>query len=840
MSDQQFERVLNSIREEDPGVDVVEAAATRVRARLEMRSVDMGGRLNSCEDFRSLADAYREGTLSEARHMLVEDHLHSCVACRRFFRGEQKATVVTMPSKRSMVGVALPWAIAAAVLLVAGLTLPEYFNVLFAPSGPRATVASVDGELYRVVPAQLLTVGSQIAENEELRTAKGSRAVLKLRDGSLVEVAERSDLRLSERWSGKTVALERGSVMVEAAKQRRGRLEISTPDCMVSVKGTIFSVSRGLKGSRVSVVEGEVKVDKAGGTELLHRGDQTATNPTMALTSVGQDVAWSENSAKYVALLGEMSAISKRLDAIPGPGMRYSSKLTSVLPANTAVFVSMPNLSSTLAEANSIFEERAKESPVLREWWNAQGARNVRKIVEQVRAVSDYLGDEVVLAVPAVGGKLQQPLMVAEEKKAGLKEFLSVYPLPDGRGSVGCGSVGRGSVGDGSVTSGSGGSASGGSGCGIEVREQGSLVVMGGNVGSGFESTEFGKRVAQSYATGAGWLFAADMEQILSAHVRDSKNVTGIDDIRYLIVERKQNLGRTENSATVSFNGTRSGIASWLAPPAPMGTLDFISPDATFAASFVVNQPQALLAQLTGFTEVFGNIQNATGVDVSNDIAATLGGEMTIAVDGPLLPSPSWKIAVEVNNPARLEWSIEQMVKSAQQAQPDANVQLTNELVNGLTYYTLTSTKIPVAVNYVFTDGYLLMAPNHGLLATSIQGRTAGTTLASSTTFRQQLPQNGQMNFSALVYYNASVAIAPMADQLTQTKFLTDEQKKALAVLTADRAPTLIYAYAEPDRIVAATRGSFFGLGLDTLIGLNGESGRDLVSKLMKPALGKL
>ncbi len=62
-----------------------------------MRAVDMGGRLNSCEDFRALADAYREGTLSEARHMLVEDHLHSCVACRRFFRGEQKASVVTMP-----------------------------------------------------------------------------------------------------------------------------------------------------------------------------------------------------------------------------------------------------------------------------------------------------------------------------------------------------------------------------------------------------------------------------------------------------------------------------------------------------------------------------------------------------------------------------------------------------------------------------------------------------------------------------------------------------------------------------------------------------------------------
>jgi FecR protein/Protein of unknown function (DUF3352)/Putative zinc-finger len=818
-----FDHLLKSIREEDPGQDVVEAAADRVRTNLSMRAVDMGGRLNSCEDFRALADAYREGSLSEARHMLVEDHLHSCVACRRFFRGEQKTTVVTMPVKRSVIGVVLPWAIAAAVLLVAGYTLPEYFNVLLAPSGARASVASVDGEVYKVAPAglTLLTVGAAIAENDQVRTAKGSRAVLKLRDGSLVEVAERSDLRLSERWSGKTVTLERGSVMVEAAKQRRGRLEISTPDCMVSVKGTIFSVSRGLKGSRVSVVEGEVKVDKASGTELLHRGDQTATNPTMAQTTVAQDISWSENSAKYVALLGELSGISKKLEAIPGPGMRYSSKLTAVLPANTAVFVSIPNLSTTLAEANSIFEERVKESPVLAEWWNAEGAANVRKIVDQVRTISDYLGDEVVLAVSSNGGQLHQPVMVAEARRPGLKDYLeksSACPLPDGRGSVG-------------------------KACGLDVVEQGNLVVMGGRIGpGGFESTEFGKRVAQSYASGAGWLFAADMEQILAAHVKDSKNVTGIDNIRYLIVERKQNLGRTENSATVSFSGARSGIASWIAPPAPMGTLDFISQDATFAASFVVNNPGVLLDQLSsmaGGATAFADIQKQTGVDVKQDIAATLGGEMTIAVDGPLLPTPSWKVAVEVNNPARLEWSIEQMVKTAQQMQPDIKVQLTNELVGGLTYYTLTSAKSPMAVEYVFTDGYLLMAPNHSLLAMSIQNRTLGTTLTRSTTFRQQLPQNGQMNFSALVYYNASVAIAPMADQLKQTKFLTADQQKALAALTADRAPTLIYAYAEPDRIVAATRGSFFGLGLDTLVGLNGKGAGSLITTLMGPALGK-
>lgn len=805
MSNQEFDRLLNSVREDDPGQAVIDAAAERVRARLEMRAVDMGGRLNSCEDFRALSDAYREGTLTEARRMLVEDHLHSCVGCRRFFRGEQRQTVVTMTPKRSKASVVLPWAIAATVLIAAGLTLPEYLNVLLKPSGPRAEVAVLDGEVYKVAPAglTLLTVGAPIAENEQVRTAKASRAVLKLRDGSLVEVAERSDLRISEGWRRKLVSLERGSVMVEAAKQRQGSLEISTPDCLVSVKGTIFSVSRGLKGSRVSVVEGTVKVDKSTGIELLHRGDQVTTSPSMAPTTVAEDISWSANSPKYMAILGELAAIQKKIDAIPGPEMRYSSKLTSMLPANTAVFVSMPNLAATLGEANSIFEERAKQSPVLKEWWNASGARQVRNIVDQVRTISDYLGEEIVLAVPAKDGVLAGPLMVAEAKKPGLKQYLAQ------------------------------------AGAAIAVEERGNFVVMGA-AGSGFESTGFGKRIAQSYSMGAGWLFAADMEQILPKTVQDSKNPTGMDNLRYLIVERKQNLGRTETSATVSFRGAREGFANWIAAPAPMGTLDFISPDATFAASFIVNNPAALLGQLTAMTgtaNAFEAIQSSTGVDVKQDMAATLGGEATVAVDGPLLPSPSWKIAVEVNNPARLEWSIEQMVKTAQQQTPDAHVLLANETSDGVTYYTLTSTNSPIAVNYVFTDGYLLMAPNRNLLMVAMDGRRTGNTLPNSATFRAQLPQNGQMNFSALAYYNASAAIAPMADQLTSTKFLTDEQKKALAALTADRKPTLIYAYAAQDQIVAATRSSFAGLGLDTLIGLDGN-GAALLGKLMAPALG--
>jgi hypothetical protein len=286
--------------------------------------------LNSCADFQAVLPAYRSNSLSEARRLLVEDHLHSCVACRRVFQGV-RATVVPITSKPStatrVIRRAIPYAIAAAILAAMGVTLPPVLDRVFAPAGPRATVAAVDGGLYLVSAQGLmaLSTGAPLNEHDEIRTAKGSRAVVELRDGSRIEMAERSGLTISERWSGKSIYLDRGSVMIEAAKQRRGRLEVITPDCAVSVKGTIFEVSRGTKGSRVSVVEGEVKVDEEGSTHLLHRGDQAATSVSMSNTSVAQDVAWSANSAKYLALLGELSVIQKRIEAIPGPGLRYQS-----------------------------------------------------------------------------------------------------------------------------------------------------------------------------------------------------------------------------------------------------------------------------------------------------------------------------------------------------------------------------------------------------------------------------------------------------------------------------------------------------------------------------------
>src|SRR5262249_14674071 len=156
------------------------------------------------------------------------------------------------------------------------------------------------------------------------------------------------------------------------------RLAVATSDSFVTVKGTIFAVSRGIKGTRVSVVEGEVKVDAAQQTRLLHRGDQASSTAALEEPGVAADVAWSRDQAKYLALLGEFSRIEKKLAAMPGPSMRYEARLLQYLPEDTAVYVSVPNLGSTIAQATQLFEERVRESEVLRAWWNESQSKQMR------------------------------------------------------------------------------------------------------------------------------------------------------------------------------------------------------------------------------------------------------------------------------------------------------------------------------------------------------------------------------------------------------------------------------------------------------------------------------
>jgi ferric-dicitrate binding protein FerR (iron transport regulator) len=375
-SDAELEQAMAGIRNEQVDDAVVEAAASRVWVKLA--AARDGAFIGNCSEFQSLIPDFKAGRLDESKVLLLRDHLHECVACRRVYEGRPAASfapVTAMPQRAPRT--AFRWAVAAAVVASAGATI--WLTMDHTGTSGRAVVQAVNGTLFEVTAQGItpLLAGQDLPDGVEVRSAKDSGAVLKLRDGSVVEMRERSGFSTEQSAGDLTIRLLRGSVIVQAAKRNAGHLYVSTADCRVAVTGTIFGVSAGAKGSRVSVIQGEVHVERNNQDSVLHPGGQMVTSPDLDPEPVSEDVAWSRDHERYDSLLKQLAELRSQLKQVAPPGMRYSSNLLPRLPAATALYISIPNLSAYLGEAQDVLDKKLAESPTLRQWWAQNGGRSV-------------------------------------------------------------------------------------------------------------------------------------------------------------------------------------------------------------------------------------------------------------------------------------------------------------------------------------------------------------------------------------------------------------------------------------------------------------------------------
>ncbi len=867
MKNDKFDHLLSAIRNEHIDDKVVIQAGDRVWNSIAAASAaDLGSQtLRTCEDFQALIPGYLADTLAPARAMLFKDHTHACVACRRALEiareGEPQKVWQFESTRRS--SLAWRWGLSAvAVAVVAFATFAFRTGMLPGQHPVRAAVQSLDGSLYAVSgeDVHLIPAGYEIRDGEDIRTAKGSKAVVRLLDGSLVEMGERADVSVSRPWRGTTIHLDGGQVIVQAAKQGSGHLYVATDDCLVSVKGTIFSVNHGIKGSRVSVIEGVVHVDYGDRSTELHPGDQTSTTASVSRVPIQDEIAWSRNSAKYLALLGDFAVLQKQFAAIPGPGLRYSSDLLPYLPDQTVIYAAIPNLTNTLGEASQIFQERLQQSPALRNWWKQQQKGNgpkLQDVLEQVKTFSSYLGDEIVFAVAKDGSTYSSAVLLARVRQPGLEGFVQNAGRHSSSNS---GHVAMQTVRDPWAVTPAPGHP-------LLVYINNDLMIASPDVaelqraamrarqgeGSQFTQTPFYQQIAHAYQQGAEWLFCADMEQIVvdNVHAGSGSNSLppGIGDVRYLTMEHREAGGKSESHADLTFASERQGVASWLGAPASIGSLEFVSPNASMVTSAVIKNPRSIMEEFfkiigssdANFEQDLAQFETKTGVNVLNDIAAPLGGEVTMAFDGPVLPTPRWKMIFEVYDPATLQSTIAKLVDSFNREENTRGhlLQLTQRQVGSQTYFTITSTNpdgVNTEVDYTFVDSYLIAAPDIATISRAIQSRQAGYTLTRAATFQALLPNDGYTNFSAIFYHNIGPVVGPIAEQLKSSGTLTTQQRQSIDALTANSAPGLIYAYGESDRISVASNTGFMGFDLGTLLTM-GDHGPFMPQILLGRAL---
>ncbi len=887
-----LDEITAGIRDEQLDPTMVAGAAERVWKRLSEQQLSFAieperapvERIRNCADFQTLISSYLHGELSQARALLLEDHTQECIPCRRALKEARtgvpsRATARSggffAPQSNAGARLASPiwkWGIAAALILGFGVAV-TIFMERFSGAGSNtfaATIEAADGPVYRISDdgSRALSAGAQLRAGERIRTAKDSEVVVRLADGSVVEMRERSEFSVTENNRGTTIQLDRGSVIVQAAKQRPAhRLYVATPDSLVSVTGTIFSVNSGTKGSRVSVIEGEVRVNHGGDEKILRPGDQTVTQSSLERVPVQEEVSWSRNAARYASLVAEFASLRHELNQrVSQPGVRYSTRFLEMVPEETVLYAALPNLAATLSESHRIMQERISQNAALREWWKENhnspaGAPSLDQVIEKVREFGEYLGAEIVVSAGMdQQGNPDGPLVLAELKDAaGFQAFaarqiselagakdgptirliadpLAAAPTP-AQNAKAQQEIFIWIQNDFFAAS-------------PQLRQLRQLATTTKAPGTNrFAGTPFYSRIAEVYREGAGLIVAADLEKIISHSMREGETAQatgeearreayrqlGILNLKHFVVEQKEGGGKTRSRAVLSFNEPLRGIASWLAAPGPMGALEFISPDANVAMAFVVKEPVSLVDDLLGFLETaapdlrrhFRDLEAQHGLDVRRDFAAPLGGEFAFAIDGPVLPTPSWKMVFEVYDQARLQQTFEQVVEelnrwAAKEGQKGLRWERAD--IGGRTFYALKSDDHGLEVHYAYVDGYLIAAPSRALVDRAIRYADAGYTLLRSPRLLSALPEDGNVNFSALFYHDLAPLLKPLADRIGDSaKSLPADEQRALKSLAAGAAvPTLAYAYAQGDRITIAanSEGGPFGLSPASLLGL--------------------
>jgi hypothetical protein len=797
MSEDRLEQALEAMRNEAVIPEPLSRVRDRVWEKLERSA------LPACGEFQPDFRGHLDGRLTDSRRLLMDDHLSRCPRCRALLaelRGEAKVVPIAAP-RISWWPRWGTWAAVATLAFVALYLTRDRIDTMLAPGGPRATVATVSGALYRV-PGGLLQPGAAIGDRETVRTGPGARAMLRLADDSLVEVNERTEVSVRGAWSGQTIQLERGDIIVQAAKQRRGQLRVQTRDSFASVKGTVFAVSAGLGGTVVSVVEGSVAVTQPGVEVVLKPGEQAASNPALA-HSVPDAVSWSPDAETYLALLASFAKLDKQIAGLPSPALRTHSRLLEYLPANMIMYGAVPNLEGTINQALALAEQQSVENPVFHEWWTSAAGQQLRQLIGRIQTVTPLLGDEIVFgfATAAPGDKNEIPMLAAEVlpgKRAELARALNALPIEAG-------------------------------GIPLPYSLTETLMVVSDSQahlqwviehrGQGAASP-FTAAIAARYQRGAGWLLGLDVERALAARSSaEEAELAGAQRMKHLFLEQRSLQGTEENGVTLTFKGPRMGMASWLASAGSGGAAEYVSSDAIFALYASTREPRPLfeeiIAQLAksdpSKVADLAEAERKLGISFARDLAGAFGTELAFTLEG--LAGPVWVMAVLVNDPTTLDQSVRRLVEvfNSELGPEDQAKRITivQETVDGRNWTRLQPGTAAMSVIWTYDRGYLVAASDRGAAARAIATRNGGSSLVWSAALRQQLPSSAGLHPSAFVWLNTKGAFQGLESLVPNA---------TIQKLIAERDPILVVFSGTTEQIHAASRIRLTGLILEVMM----------------------
>lgn len=794
MSEDRLEKALEAMKSESVNPEQLAETRARVWEKLGGQSMAV------CGEFQRQFQDYLDKQLSGNRLMLMEDHLGRCPQCRARLaelKGERK--VVPMPPRAS--SWRLRWGTWAAVAALAAIALylgRDSIDQLLAPGGPRATVISASGGLY-LISKGTLEAGATVGENEVIRSGPRAHARLRLADGSVMDLNERTELSIHRVWSGQSIYLQRGDILVQAAKQHGRYLRVQTRDSIASVKGTIFAVSAGISGTVVSVIEGSVAVTQAGGEVVLKPGEQAASNPALA-GSVSRAVSWNPDSEKFSAILTSLVHVQKQIAILSSQQQRTQSNLLQYIPANLVVYGAVPNLNGALSQATTMLEQQAAENSAVNQWWNSGAGQSLKQLIDRMQALTSLLGNEIVYGCstgePGTMDKI--PMVLAEvqpDKRAELAAALEKLGMQTGQSYYLTDTM-------------------------LVVSDsQKHLQWLLNHLGQG-TATSFATEIAAHYQNGVGLLLGIDMDSILSSS-GNAPEFVNAQQMKYIFLEQHNVQGIEENEMSITFKGPRTGLASLLANTGSGGAAEYVSSDVIAAAYLSTREPQQLfdelIAQLArsnpSLLSYLAQEEAKLGLSFSNDIARAFGTESALSFESFSAAGPVWVMATMVNDSLTLDRTIRKLmdVYNADLAKEGVAERgsLEQEVVDGRTWTTMKLARPALTVTWTYDRGYMVTSSDRGAALRALAIRNGGSPLIWSSAFQQQLPPSAGLHPSGFFWLNTKGVFQSLAALIPNP---------AIQKLAAEGDPILVVVSGTAEQIHAASRTRLLGLMLDMMM----------------------
>jgi type IV pilus assembly protein PilA len=539
--------------------------------------------------------------------------------------------------------------------------------------------------------------------------------------------------------------------------------------------------------------------------------------------------AWAKDLKNYPGLNDELGRLFARLkNEVQTPPVRGESKLLPLLPNSTLYYAAFPNYGDAAGQVLNVFRQELQQSAALRDWWqHGEFAANgpiIEQSIDKLSQLSQYLGAEIV--VSGDGGLSEgKLLLIAQVRKPGLKQFLQEILKEN---SSKWNSNWR--VLDSQELAKADDQAAE---HGIVVLVRPDLVIAGLNVAAlrSFDSllqsnnrqfalTSFGQRLTQAYQRGASILVAADLQNLMTqvpmgaGPQQELLARTGFGDMKYLVWEHKSVAGQAASQTELSFNGPRHGVASWLAAPAPMNSLTFVSPGTVASGTILFKNFAQIFDDIKDLSTYsnprawasFDQMQQAMNINLRQDLLSQLDGEVTLDLEKFTLTEPVWKVILRVNNPQALQQSFDKLMQAA-----PIGAEQSEEA--GIAFHTLhiPSAKKVTDIVYAFTDGYMIVAPSHQAILDAIQAHHTGESLANSPRLLTALPSGYSRDASALLYED------PIAISSIALRQASPEMAEAISRLSKMKtSPVVVTAYGEESSIKEAstTAGADTGVAL--------------------------